>query len=511
MATIVLSTLNARYIHAALGLRYLQANLGALQAHSEILEFIITQRPADIAEQILEREPRIVGFGIYIWNVEQTAKVIGILKAVRPEIRIVLGGPEVSYETESQSITGLADHVIQGPGDLVFANLCLELLQQQVPLAPRIIPAPSVAVNTLVLPYALYSDTDIAQRLLYVEASRGCPYKCEFCLSALDKTAWPFDTDRFLAEMGRLYERGARHFKFVDRTFNLNIKVSLRILDFFLARIDERLFLHFELIPDHLPSALRERIAQFPAGSLQFEIGIQTFNPEVQALISRRQDNAEAETNMRWLRQNSQAHIHADLIAGLPGEVLDSFGAGFDRLIGLDPHEIQVGILKRLRGSPIIRHTEDHGLRYNPLPPYDCLSTATLDFMSMRRVNRFARYWDLIGNSGRFLQTRGLLLGATPFARFMRFSDWLYAHTGQTHEFSMDRLFALLYQGLITELREDAVAVREALATDFLRSGHRNIPEFLKASIDPGVLREHRRNAVQGTQRQERHIRSSEL
>jgi hypothetical protein len=162
-------------------------------------------------------------------------------------------------------------------------------------------------LDQLALPYRFYTDEDIAHRLIYVEASRGCPFRCEFCLSALDKTAWPFPLEPFLAELQTLHNRGVRHFKFVDRTFNLNSKTCARILDFFLERLDERLFLHFELIPDHLPEALKTRIVQFPPGALQFEIGVQTFNPTVQALISRKQDNRKTEENLRWLRQYTHA------------------------------------------------------------------------------------------------------------------------------------------------------------------------------------------------------------
>ena len=177
------------------------------------------------------------------------------------------------------------------------------------------------------LPYAEYTAEDLAKRFIYVEASRGCPFKCEFCLSSLDKTAWAFDLEGFMGELETLHDRGARHFRFVDRTFNLKTAVGVRILEFFLERLDDRLFVHFEVIPDHLPEKLKAAIARFPPGSLQFEVGIQTWNPEVQAAISRRQDNAQAAANLAWLRETSHALVHVDLIAGLPGEDLASFGA----------------------------------------------------------------------------------------------------------------------------------------------------------------------------------------
>jgi len=349
----------------------------------------------------------------------------------------------------------------------------------------RVIAGEQVPLEELALPYSLYTDEDIARRFLYVEASRGCPFKCEFCLSSLDKTAWPFDLERFLAEIQSLMDRGARHFRFVDRTFNLNVRASLRILEFFLERMDERLFLHFEVVPDHLPEKLREAIARFPAGSLHFEIGIQTFNPEVQALISRRQDDAKAEENFAWLRTHSTVLIHADLIAGLPGEDLASFGKGFDRLYAMRPHEIQVGILKRLRGTPIARHTVAFGMRYNPDAPYNVLATGRIAFGDMQRVARFARYWELVGNSGRFQRTLPMLLGEgsglSPFAQFMRFSDWLFAATAKTHEIALERLFDVVLRYLVEErgiAREDAVG---AVRADFEASGAKGRLSFMHA------------------------------
>jgi radical SAM superfamily enzyme YgiQ (UPF0313 family) len=477
MSDIVLTTLNARYYHSSLGLRYLYANMGTLQSSTEIQEYIINQRPIEIAEKILERNPRIVGLGIYIWNLEQSRELIAILRRVKPDLRIIVGGPEASYEQQTLPFADDVDHVIAGQADLIFPRVCDALLNGQV-VEDRFIQAEPFKLDELQFPYPYYTDEDIRNRFIYVEASRGCPFKCEFCLSALDKTAWPFDLDRFLDHMDQLYQRGARHFKFVDRTFNLKVASSIRIMEFFLERLDEYLFLHFELIPDHLPEPLKEMIQRFPPGSLQFEIGIQTFNPEVQNLISRRQDDVKAEQNIRFLREQTNAHLHTDLIMGLPGENIDSIGRGFDRLIALDPHEIQVGILKRLRGAPIIRHTEEYQLRFNPCPPYNILSTRDIDFATMQRLSRFARYWDMIGNSGRFNTTRSLLLGDAPFQRFLRLADWLYAETNQTHKIALPRLFRLIYQAGRDELGIDETELYTALHNDYINSGMKGEPAF---------------------------------
>lgn len=498
-SSIVLTTLNARYIHSAFGLRYLHANLGDLKDQCVIQEFTLESRAEDIVESILLSKPKIVGFGVYIWNVRQTEPVIALLKAVAPQVKIVLGGPEVSYELEGQSIVELADHVITGWGEVSFAKLCETILGDQT--GDKVIKGEQASLTELALPYDLYTDDDIKNRVIYVEASRGCPFKCEFCLSALDKTAWPFDLDEFLKQMDSLYKRGARHFKFVDRTFNLKIKNSLKILAFFLERLDDDLFLHFEVIPDHLPDALKDEISKFPNGSLQFEIGIQTFNPDVQEKISRKQNNQKAKQNLHWIRENTQAYIHADLIFGLPGETFDSFTESFNSLYALSPHEIQVGILKRLKGSPIIRHTQEHQLVFNPNPPFAIVSSDTVDYLTVQKINRFARYWDLIGNSGRFKNSLAPLMSDNPFASFEKISSAIFERSGQTHKISLLRLYDFLFDIAIEELNFDQVEVKRLIQLDFENSGLKSIPKCLRtpstnSSISNATSKRHNRRQV---------------
>ncbi len=471
MPDIILSSLNARYIHASLGLRYLKANMGELKNTTQLIEFTINQQIETIVEAILQHQPKIVGFGIYIWNIEQTHHVIAQLKTIKPELIIVIGGPEVSYEYENQSIVSLADYLITGSADIAFSILCRQLLDGQRPQR-KIIHAKLESLQTLALPYDLYSDEDINYRVLYVEASRGCPFKCEFCLSALDKTMWPFDLDLFLNEIQKLYDRGARHYKFVDRTFNLKVQSSVKILEFFLEKLNEtELFLHFELVPDRLPNALRVILQKFPQGSLQFEIGVQTLNNTIQDLISRRQDNEKTKENIQWIRNNTNAYIHADLIFALPGESINSFAHGFDELYKLNPHEIQLGILKRLRGTPIDQHSEFYCMRFNPFPPYNILSTKHIDFPSMQRFSRFARYWDLIANSGRFTQSTKLMLKSNPYQSFYKVTESIYSQCGQTHQIALKRLYTYLYIAMVEALHIEADRVERVIKTDYDNSG----------------------------------------
>jgi radical SAM superfamily enzyme YgiQ (UPF0313 family) len=481
MADIVLSTLNAKFIHTAFGLRYLLANLGPLRERAALAEFEINQRPLDIVEAILRLEPRIVGFGIYIWNVTQTTEVVATLKRLRPDVTVILGGPEVSFETDDQAIVRLADHVITGEADPAFRELCAAVLAGQPP-TQKVIAAPLPEFSQLALPYDLYTDADIANRILYVEASRGCPFRCEFCLSSLDVPVRQAPLPEFLAQMQRLLDRGATHLKFVDRTFNLHLPTSRAILEFCLAQWRPGRFFHFELVPDRLPAQLREVIARFPPGALQFEVGIQTFNEEVAERIQRRQDYARLEENLRWLRTETGVHLHADLIFGLPGESLASFAAGFDRLLALRPQEIQVGILKRLRGTPITRHDAEWEVVWNPQPPYEMLRNQLVDFATLQRMRRFARHWDLVGNSGNFLETTPLLWrgAASPFAAFLRWSDWLFARTGRSDSIALPRLVEFLFEHLTRERGLPAMEVRETLCRDYLRPGRRDLPACLR-------------------------------
>lgn len=520
--SVVLCTLNARYIHASLGLRYLLANLDAyggagLRAKTQLCEYTVSRAPeallADLLRVLGDRPEgvpgpvAIVGFGVYIWNVAATTQLLRLLKAVRPELRVVLGGPEVSHEIEGQEIAELADHVITGWGEVSFARLCRALLNNVLP-QPKIIQGVQPDLAQLELPYAHYTDEDLAHRLLYVEASRGCPFKCEFCLSSLDKTAWAFDLTRVLSALESLYQRGARHFKFVDRTFNLRLDNALRILQFFLDRQgdpdnSERLSLHFELIPDRLDQALRERLAEFAPGVLQLEIGVQSFNPQVQRLISRRQDDVATDFNLRWLLAHSHAHLHADLVFGLPGESVESFAAGFDRLLAIGPQEIQLGILKHLRGTPIARHTQTHGMVYAQESPYQVVQTSLISAAWVQAFARFARYWDLLANSGRFTGALSLLFqvpavsaprelcssgvdltllkdaqGSSAFWRFFALSDWLWQKLGRTQHLTPEQLVDALFEYLGRSAPPQVV--RQVLLDDYVKSGARGNPVALR-------------------------------
>jgi radical SAM superfamily enzyme YgiQ (UPF0313 family) len=477
MAKILLTTLNSRFAHTSIALRYLYANLKELQDDAKILEFSINDATQTIVEKLLIHTPDIIGIGVYIWNVSQVNELMHIIKKISPSIKIVLGGPEVSHEPFRVNLDD-ADFIIQGEGDEAFYKLCKNILNGKT--SQRVIKMSMPSLKDISLPYRFYTDDDIKNRYIYVEASRGCPFECEFCLSSIDEKVRAFDLEKLLEEFELLWQRGARNFKFIDRTFNLNIKTANVLLNFFLQK-KPPYFAHFEVVPDHFPQLLKEKISKFPPGALQLEIGIQTLNPQIAKNISRSLKLDKIKENIRFLEENTNAHLHLDLIVGLPGEDLESFGANLDELISLSNSEIQIGILKKLSGTSINRHDIEHGMIYSNIPPYDVLQTSTLSFMDIQIMKRFSRFWDLFYNSGNFKKSIKLLWhNESVYKNFYAFSLWIYAQTDSTWHISLQRLGELLFKYLCEVKKTDAKLIAKNMLEDIMKIKGRAIPNYLK-------------------------------
>jgi radical SAM superfamily enzyme YgiQ (UPF0313 family) len=500
---IVLTTINAKWTHPSLALRLLKANLGHLEPQCEIIEFALRQPLREKTESLLAMRPRILGVSVSIWNHLATIELLEALEnewstcGERPVI--VLGGPEISFLPDDADIFEYADYIIRGEGETVFSALCKSILQNENEMigagaqslagdiwldrqcshakacvqrrqpsgAGRALHARTKELifnmtdnlAEIKTAYHLYTDEDIAQKLIYVESTRGCPFECEFCLSAVksdgqSSAVREFPLEPFLADMDTLVNRGVKTFKFLDRTFNANINRAVKICEFFLKKLEERkkegyapFVVHFEMVPSLFTQPLCETLALFPPETLRLEIGIQTLNPEVSARIHRpgwqnQSINPEKELEtLRFLRKKTNAIIHADLIAGLPGEDLASFAKGFDRLWqavsedgdngqrqeAKNPRvEIQLGILKQLPGAPISRHNETFGMRYNSKPPYEIEETSSISVADLQWLKNFAAFWERLVN-------RGLLYleSAPVFEKFMSLSDSLLTHFGK--------------------------------------------------------------------------------
>lgn len=479
MKNIILTTLNARYSHTSLALRYLYANLKELKENAKILEFVINSSNQTIAEQILEHKPKIVGIAVYIWNATDVAELVQTIKKVSPETIVVLGGPEVSYKPLRVNFD-MADYIITGEGEVSFYNLCKDILNGNCK-EPRVINSPKVDLENIILPYDDYTDFDIKNRHIYVEMARGCPFECEFCLSSIDTKMRYLSIEVFLEQIDKLWQRGARNFKFIDRTFNIKISYAKAILNYFLEK-EEEYFLHFEVIPDNFPEELRELIKKFKAGSLQLEVGIQTLNLDVAKEIHRNLRIDKIKDNLKFLSQETHAHMHIDLIIGLPSETIESFGKNLDLLYTLSTGEIQVGILKKLSGTTLDRHDKVYGMVYSDLPPYDILKNDLISFEQMQEMKRFARFWDIVYNSGNFQKTTALLFeNGKVFENFYDLSKWLYRRSESTYKISLDRMAEFLFEYMSAKFDKEKIA--NIILEDVMKVGGRKIPPFLKKII----------------------------
>lgn len=479
---IVLLGINSRYSHTALGLRYIRANLKELRDNSLILERTINEDIYSIVEEVLSYHPKIVGIGTYIWNAINVKKVVSTIKKVSPQTIVVLGGPEVSYSPMRVDFSE-ADFIIKGEGEITFYEYSKMILSGVLPKT-RTIQAVTPDVKKIKLPYNEYSDSDIKNRYIYVESSRGCPFHCEFCLSSLDKKVRYFDFEKIIYEFDKLWSRGVRSFKFIDRTFNLNIKFALKLMDYFLSKKEEY-SLHFEVVPDNFPNRLKEKLKEFPPHSLQLEIGLQSLNEEILENINRKMDIKKTKANIKFLKNETKAHLHLDLIIGLPGESLESFRNNLNELTSITTSEIQLGILKKLSGTPISRWDEKYEMRYSDDPPYEILQNSLIDFFTMQEMKRFVRFWDLIYNSGNFHKTKEYIWqDSSVYDGFLKLSRWIYSQTQATYQISLMRLSELIFNYLTEYKKLDKKMIANSILNDIIRVEGRKVPGFLHEYID---------------------------
>ncbi len=392
-------TLNAKFIHSSLSLRYLRN--AARRAGFEnvwIREFIINQPVWKIAAEILKQSPDVLGLSVYIWNRKQSFELLEHLQKQNPEMKIALGGPEVSFEAEIPDGYTL----IAGEGETKWVEYLNFTAKGESPQRDVLEHWNTYGNDQPELhpPYIEEDYPTLKNRYAYIEASRGCPYLCSFCLSALDKKVRYFDDAEIRQQIQRLFQNGTRKIKFVDRTFNLQPKRMMNLMQW-LTQFDGTEF-HFEVVGDLLNDDMMRFLATVPQGMFQFEIGIQTTTEEVQDTIHRKQSNAKLFKTIQALIQQDRVHLHCDLIFGLPGETLDELLESFTEVLKLKPHELQLGFLKFLPGAPIRDQIESHEYRYLSFPPYEFLSHKNLSAEEVRFLKQFAEVFDLFYNTQRF-------------------------------------------------------------------------------------------------------------
>ena len=417
--SIGLVTLNAKYVHLALSLRYLR-NAAQAAGFTDVWlrEYTLRTPLTAMVEELAALRPTVLGFSVYIWNREATFALIAAVKRRLPSVAVVIGGPEVSFEAGPP--IPAVDVVIAGEGERKWVEYLRGWADgwgSGVPGAGR--PDPATRARWLEygtdlpelaeLPYRDEDLVGIEHRLAYLETSRGCPFSCSFCLSALDRQVRFFSEAAVKATVLRLKAAGARRIKFLDRTFNLR---KSRVLDFFrfLSACDGMEF-HFEVVGDLLDETLAAFLETVPRGRFQFEIGVQSADAAVNARVERHQSQDKLFATMVRLREADRVHLHADLIWGLPGEPPARIRRSFEAVLALRPHELQLGFLKFLPGAPIRSLIESHAYRFDPRPPYELIAHRELSEEELRALKRFAYAFDRTYNSGHFRFSLERMLG----------------------------------------------------------------------------------------------------
>ncbi|MGU9074333.1 B12-binding domain-containing radical SAM protein [Clostridium perfringens] len=408
---ILLTAINSKYIHSNLAVRYLKAFTKDLDFQGDIKEFSINDRVENILEGIIEEKPDVVAFSCYIWNMEFVNRLAELIKLVDPNIEILYGGPEVSYEGKEFLENHEGEYVIVGEGEKTFREFVLYKLGEgkiedikglnykrdgKVFENPK---RPEMDMNELVFPYTY--EEDINNKIVYYEASRGCPFKCKYCLSPVMHGVRFLDVERVKKELKYFMERGLKLVKFVDRTFNCNREYTVELLKY-LSEQDTETRFHFEVAADLLTEEQIEILNNAPKGRFQLEVGVQTTNNEVLHNINRYITYENIKEKVLKVAAGKNVMQHLDLIAGLPGEDLESFKKSFNDVHAIRPDEIQLGFLKLLKGSSMREEAEKWGIVYSPYAPYEIIRSKDISYEELLLLKKVEAMVDKYYNSCKF-------------------------------------------------------------------------------------------------------------
>ena len=417
---LLLTAINAKYIHSSLAIRYLNKNCQDLACSIEMLEVSINNHLLEIANQIFDARPDVLGLSCYIWNIELVKQLLPLVHKLLPECKIICGGPEVSYETkEFMQEFSMVDYVVRGESEEAFYELMQALIEDKSNeeinikgIAKRNLDntidenvAVTVAdLDTIKFPYDDEDIEALKDKIIYYESSRGCPYSCKYCLSCATRGVRYRSLDKVFAELNYFIRHNVRQVKFVDRTFNADKKHYLPILEF-IAKQDCRTNFHFEIVAHHIDDEIKEVLKTMPKGRVQFEIGIQSTNIKTLGKISRANPWEEMTNNIKSIMAYGNIHLHVDLIIGLPYEDITSFAKSFNDVYLLQADMLQVGFLKLLKGAAMNDLIEEHDYVYMPQAPYQVISNKYMDYATMRKLQIFVDVVELYYNAGRFRYT----------------------------------------------------------------------------------------------------------
>lgn len=508
--------INAKYIHSNPAIRSLKSYVDSeLQSCVELVEYTINNRSEEILADIFKHKPDAIGFSVYIWNVKIVKELIKNLSKILPDTDIYLGGPEVSFESD----TYLKEYpnvkaIIIGEGELIFKNLirkCVanETNEEALKEIPGLLlrtgytgaqePVPMDSLPFLYQATGTQNETnddcglpaDFEHRIIYYESARGCPFRCSYCLSSIDKTTHFRSLDLVFEELSFFLKNQVKQVKFIDRTFNCDSKRANTIWQYLIENDNGITNFHFEIAADILTDESIDILNKMRPGLVQLEIGVQTTNEETLRAINRPCKISHLAETVAKIRNKNNVHIHLDLIAGLPYEDFKSFKKSFNDVYNMKPDQLQLGFLKVLNGAPIKGQVEKHGIRYTDEPPYEVLCTKYISYREILTLKNVEQIVEIFYNSAQFTNALPYLLKFfnTPYDMFEAIGNY-YEHNGlfiitpaRSRRYDILLEFAQTVDGI------DIEELRELLTLDFyIREKPKAKPAFVENVPPLGMI-----------------------
>ncbi|OZM58213.1 B12-binding domain-containing radical SAM protein [Lottiidibacillus patelloidae] len=476
----VVSTLNAKYIHTNIALRYLKA-YAEPEFEVDMAEYTIKDPAINIVSDLYSKKPDVLGFSCYIWNIEETIPVISMLKKINPNLKIILGGPEVTYDVvDWMKRIPEVDAIVIGEGEATFKKILQQFstdgdlsevpgiayrrLDGEVKVNPQ---RDKIDLNTIPSPNRFPEDLDaLSKRVVYLETSRGCPFSCQFCLSSIEVGVRYFNRERVKEDILFLMEHGAKTIKFVDRTFNISRSYAMEMFAFLIDNHREGTVFQFEITADIMrPEVLQYLNKNAPEGLFRFEIGVQSTNDDVNDLVQRKQNFNKLARTVTMVRDGGKIAQHLDLIAGLPEEDYNSFRKTFNDVFAFGPEELQLGFLKMLRGTGLRLRAKDHGYTYMDHSPYEILGNNVLSFDEIIRIKRvedvLEKYWNDHRMDTTVLYTINNVFPSA-FDFFQAFGDYWDKKGWARIGHQLEDLYTRLHE-FLTNVETDKLPVIEAM------------------------------------------------
>lgn len=475
---ILLTTLNSQYVHSNPALKYLYTVTAEGQNDIELREFTINNEPNYIYGELVRANYNMVCFSCYIWNIEQTKAVAADLKKARPDVKICLGGPEVSFDAHIFAMENpWVDYILCGEGEYSFYRFVQLLGNKETSLntVPGLVYRHDgkIYVNPQMEPMDfnrvpfLYSVLDCeADKVVYYESARGCPFKCGYCLSSIDKKIRPLSLDRVKADLAYFLYKNVMQVKFIDRTFNYDESRAYEIFKYLIENDNGRTNFHFEICADLLTEKLLNLLSKARKGLFQFEIGIQSTNPDTLAAVNRKENVYPILYNVEKLLELGNIHIHVDLIAGLPYESYEIFERSFNKVYDLGADAFQMGFLKVLKGTPLAENVDEYGIVARDKAPYEIISNKWLTSIELAKLKTVEKMLDIYYNRGGFKNSIAFLmekLNKNPFKLYESIAQFYYGNGYQHKNRKKEEQYRILLKYALSEgmQEEEAVLVLE--------------------------------------------------